>query len=100
MGTFFLRTNPSLGSASTSRYVSIPTSPATLLTLDSGYQALSLFNVGSATLIYGDSNISVNSGNFIYVGAAAEWLDLQDGWQVYLRADSVSTLISYVQYEV
>ena len=102
MGTNFIRANEQLGSATTTRYIMIATNVATQILLDSGNQALTLFNVGSATLVWGDSNIAVNSGNFLYVGVGQDFgkdgRQLQDGWSTYLRADSVQSLVAVTQY--
>ena len=100
MGVFYKRTNPNLGSVGTTKYLTIPTSPATLLTLDSGYMGLTVFNNGSGNLIWGDSNIAVNSGNYQFVNVRTEWYPLTFGWSQYLRAESVATLISVTEYNV
>ena len=94
MATRYVRAQSQMGRVGTTRYVMVPTSPAQLLTLNSGYQALELFVVGTGNLIWGDSNIAVNSGNYLWVGMNKIWDNLQDGWTVYLRADSIQTLVS------
>jgi hypothetical protein len=97
----FVRTNPDLGVvAGTARYLSIVTTPATQIVMTSGSQAMTIFNIGSGTLIWGDSSIAVNSGNNLFVQARVEWLNLQDGWSLYVRAESVATLISVTEYRV
>ncbi len=102
MGTRFVRANAGaqglLGSIGTTKYVMIQTNAATLVALDSGYQAIRLFNVGSGLLVYGDSNIAVNSGNFLFVNAGIEWLNLADGWTTYVRAASVQSFLSISEY--
>ena len=98
MATRFLRTNLQLGNVGTSRVLFIPTAPATLITLTSGYSGLTLFNIGSGSLIWGDSNIAVNSGNYLFPYSRIEWSNLQDGWTTYVRADSISTLVDQAEY--
>ena len=98
MATRYIRTNPYLGSVGTSRVLSIPTNPATLITLTSGYSGLTLFNIGSGALIWGDSNIAVNSGNYLFPSARIEWTEIQDGWTTYVLADSVATVIEKTDY--
>ena len=100
MATRYLRADPLTGSVGTSRILSIPTSPATLITLTSGYSGLTLFNIGSGSALWGDSGIAVNSGNYLFVNTRIEWSDIQDGWTTYVIADSVSTLIEQTEYNV
>ena len=100
MATRYLRADPLTGSVGTSRILSIPTNPATLITLTSGYSGLTLFNIGSGSALWGDSGIAVNSGNYLFVNARIEWTDLQDSWTTYVIADSVSTLIEQTEYNV
>ena len=98
MGTVFFRTSLYLGQVTTSRTLSISTGVATQIILNSGNQGLSIFNIGSATLVWGDSNLAVNSGNNLYVAMRTEWQGIQDGWSVYVRAESAATLISVSEY--
>ena len=100
MAINFARTNPFLGTVGTTRFLSIATNLATQIVLNSGYQALTIFNMGSGTLVWGDSSIATNSGNNLFVQARAEWLGLQDGWSTYVRAESTFTLISVSEYRV
>lgn len=98
MGTRFIRTNPYLGTVGTSRVLTIPTSPATLITLTSGYSGLTIYNLGSGMLAWGDSGIAVNSANYLFPYSRIEWTDLQDGWSTYVIADSVATVIERTEY--
>lgn len=100
MGTHYRRASDHLGLVGTSTYLTIPTSPATLITLGSGYQALEIFVVGTGSIFWGDSNIAINSGNYLWAGMGKQWLGLEDGWSVYLRADSIQSIISLSQYKV
>ena len=100
MSTRYFRANPQLGSVSTSMYIMIPTSPATQIIMNSGAQAMQLYNLGTGNLIWGDSNIAVNSGNYLFPLARIEWTDVQDGFSVFVRADSVATLITKTEYGI
>ena len=100
MGTLYKRVSPFLGNIGTTRFLTIATNVATQVVLDSGYLALTIFNVGSGSIVWGDSSIAVNSGNYLFVNQRVEWLDLQDGWSTYVRADSVPTLISISEYTI
>ena len=101
MATVYRRTNPYLGAVSgTARYITVQTNPAVLLSMTSGSQALSIFNHGTGSLIWGGTNVAVNSGNYTFVNMRTEWTNLQDGWSTYLIADSVSTIISVTEYLV
>ena len=99
MATAYRITNYGLGAvATTARFITIQTNPVIILTLDSGNRGLSIFNHGTGSLIWGGSNIAVNSGNYIFVNMRTEWMGLQDGWSTYLIADSVATIVSVVEY--
>ena len=100
MGTLFKRVSPYLGNVGTTKLITIATNVARQIVLDSGYLALSIYNIGSGNLLWGDSGIAVNSGNYLFVNQRTEWLDLQDGWSTYVRADSVGTLISITEYAI
>ena len=99
MGTVYRRSQH-LYSTATTRYLTIPTSPATQVSLTSGFWAMQLFNVGSASLVYGDSNIAVNSGAYLYPASPKSWEELEDGWSIYVRADSAVTVVSVTEYRV
>ena len=100
MGTVYFRTSPYLGSVGTTRLLNVTTGSAVQIVLNSGYSAMTIFNEGSGTLVWGDANIAVNSGNNLFVQSRVEWLGLQDAWSVYVRAESVATLIGITQYNV
>ena len=101
MGTIYRRTSPNVGAiASSARYITIQTSPVVQLVMTSGSQAMSVFNHGSGNLVWGGTNVAVNSGNYVFVNMRTEWQNLQDGWTTYLIADSVSTIISVVEYGI
>ena len=98
MAIKFIRTNPYLGIVDTTRVISVATNVATQVILNSGFSAMTIFNQGSGTLVWGDSGIAVNSGNNLFVQARVEWVGLQDRWNVYVRAESVATVISITEY--
>ena len=100
MGTIYLRINPQLGSIGTTRILNVTTGAAVAVILNSGYQAMSIFNQGSGTLVWGDSSIAVNSGNNLFVQSRIEWLALADSFTVYVRAESVATIIGVTEYNV
>lgn len=100
MGIPYRRASPNLGSVGTTKYINITTAAAQQIFLDSGFTALHIFNIGSGNLIWGDSNIAVNSGAYLFVNAGKGWESLQDGWSIFFRADSVSTIISVNEYSI
>lgn len=99
MGTRYVRVEGLLG-PSTTRVINIPTSPATEITLTSGFTAMAIFNIGTGQLLWGDSNIAVNSANILFPLSPKTWEGLQDGWSIFVRAESVSTLISATEFQV
>ena len=98
MATRYIRAEPLFGSIGTSRVLSIPTSPATLITLGSGYAHIHLYCLGTGNLLYGGSGLAVNSGATLYPSGGKNFTDLQDSWQLYVRAESVSTFIVIGEY--
>lgn len=100
MAIIYVRENPFLGSVGTTRFLNVLTSAAVQVALNSGYQAMTIFNNGSGNLIWGDSSVAANSGNTLFVQSRVEWLGLQEGWSTYVRSESVSTIISITEYNV
>ena len=101
MGTAYRRTSPFAGGVATSaRYLIIATSPVTQIIMSSGNQGLSIYNLGTGNLIWGSTDIAVNSGNYLFVNARVEWLGLQDQFSVYTVADSVQTLVAVTEYQI
>ena len=93
MPTVYIRTNPYPSNVGTSRTVTIPTTPATLLVMDSGYMGWQLVNVGVATLTYGDSSMLAGTGSFLFYSMEKTWYPVADTMSVYLRADSVAGIV-------
>lgn len=91
MATRYFRAGLSLAEVGTTRYLTINSSLATQIILSSGYTAMSLFNQGSTSLVWGDSSIAINSGNYLFPKGRLEWRDLQDNFSVYLISDSNGT---------
>ena len=100
MPTRYFRADPQLGSIGTTRYLTITTAAAQQVIMGSGNQGLFIYNIGSGNLIWGDSSIAVNSGNYIFVNGGREWLNARDQFGIFFRADSVATLISITEYSV
>ena len=101
MATRYFRANGGLtGSVGSTRYINITTAAAQSFVLGSNKSGFFVFNVGTGNLIWGDSNIAVNSGNYLFTSAGREFLDLQDAFTIFFRADSVSTLIAVSEYDV
>jgi hypothetical protein len=78
--------------AGSTRYLTINSSQATRIVLTSGASALSVFNQGSSSLVWGGSSIAVNSGNYLFPSSRIEWNTVQDGFSVYFISDSVGYL--------
>lgn len=99
MSTNSRRTQPYLGPAST-RTITILTTGTTTVVLTNGYQAMTIYNVGSGNLWVGDANVAVGSGQQIVTGAPKSWDNLQDGWSTILIAGSNSTVVNIAEYRV
>ena len=92
MGTRYFRAGMAYASAGSTRYYSINSTLATQITLDSGFKAMRMFNQGSTPLVWGDSNISVNSGNYVFPAGSVEWNPIDDAFSIFVISDSVGTL--------
>ena len=92
MATRYFRAGAEYASAGTTRYYSVNSSLATEIIMDSGFKAIRMFNQGSTPLVWGDSNIAVNSGNYLYPSAAIEWNPVLDSFSFFVISDSVGTL--------
>jgi len=68
--------------------------------MDSGQQAITIFNAGSGTMWWGDTTVAINSGNALFVNSRVEWLGVQDEFRIFAVAESVQTLVTITQYEV
>ena len=100
MGIIRARDTLQLGSVSSSRFITIPTSPATLVSLTSANVGAFIYNVGTPTLIWGGSSIGVNSGALLYPSTGMEWINTEDGFSFYVLADSVAGFLILNEYRV
>ena len=92
MGTRYFRAGNEYATAGTTRYYTINSSLATQIILDSGFKAIRMFNQGSTPLVWGDSNIAVNSGNYVYPSGSIEFNPVQDAYSFYVISDSQGAL--------
>jgi len=91
MGTRYFRAGDLVASTGSARYISINSSKVTRIILNSGATGISVFNQGSTPLIWGDSSITINSGNYLFPAGRIEWLNVQDSFDFYLVSDSNGT---------
>ena len=99
MPTVYIRTNLYPSSIGTSRTVTIPTAPATLVVMNSGYMGWRLQNIGpSLNLVYGDSNITMGTGALQYYSMGKEFYPVMDTMALYFRADSVAGVLQINEY--
>ena len=92
MGTRYFYTGKDYLNVGTTRYLSINSTLATEIVLTSGFTAIRLYNQGSTPLVWGDSNIAINSGNYLYPSASIEWDDIEDSFSFFCISDSTGTL--------
>lgn len=98
--TYYRRPNSQLGADVTSRLIVITTAAAQLVSLSSGYSAVNIMNNGPSTVSFGDSSLSAGSGNVIFPYAQYEFLNVEDGWSVYMRANSLATTIAITEFRI
>ena len=98
MAIRYIHTNRGIYGSSTSRYIFVPTTTLTQIIISSGYTGIRMYNSGTNTLIWGDSSISTNSGNFLFPSQAREWENVQDRFNFYMTADSANSYISLTEF--
>ena len=99
MAPLYIRTNPYPSTIGTSRTVAIPTTPATLVVMNSGYMGWRLQNVGpSLSLVYGDSNLTAGTGALQYYSMGKEFYPVADTMAIWFRADSVAGVLQINEY--
>lgn len=91
MGTRFFRSGNQIAVVHTSRYISLNSSQATKIVMTSGSTGISIYNQGSTPLVWGGTNIAVNSGNYLFPAGRVEWMDAQDAFELFMFSDSTGT---------
>ena len=97
MAIAYLKTKLYPSSIGTSRTITIPTSPATLVVMLSGYVGMQWTNVGAGAIAYGDTSISAGTGALLYYSMQKEWPVVIDTGAIYAIADSVASAL-FVNY--
>ena len=98
MGTRYFRAENLFANIGTTRYISVVTTTITRIYMSTAYTGIRVYNSGSHTLIYGDSNIAVNSGNFLFPGVSVDFGWVQDNFSFYMLADSANSFVSVLEY--
>ncbi len=98
MATRYFRANSSFAGVGTGRYVFVPTITLTQIIMSTGYTGLRIYNSGSNTLVWGDSSISTNSGNFLFPAMSREFDNCMDSFSFFMTADSANSYISITEY--
>ena len=86
--------------APTSRTITVTTAAAQALILGSARMAVTVYVHGTGTLLWGDSSIAVNSANVLYPAMSYTWEHIEDGFPLFLRAESVQTIVTVTEYSV
>ena len=97
MAINYLKTKLYPSSIGTSRVITIPTSPATLVIMISGYVGMQWTNVGAGAIAYWDTSISAGTGALMYYSMQKDWPIVMDTGAIYAIADSVSSTL-FVNY--
>lgn len=100
MATNLKKTNLTPYTISTSRLITIPTSPATQITMiNSASIGMYVANVGPSTLAWSDTNVLMSTGGLLYYSMGKEWLPLRSGFSLYFIADSVAGALLVNEYK-
>ena len=84
----------------TTRVLTVPTAPYTTVTLTSANMGAVFYCHGTGNLIWGGSNVGVNTGAVLYPAMSYEWAPVEDAFTVYVIAESVPTVLSVNEYGV
>ena len=94
----FRRTKTEPARIGTSRNVTIPTSPATLLVMNSGFMGWKLTNVGPSALTYGDSAVTIGTGDLQFYSVGKTYYPVADTMSLFVIADSVAGVVHIDEY--
>lgn len=98
MATRYFRSANQLGIVGSTRLLTITTGAAQLVQISSGYSSINVMNNGPASVSFGDSSLTMGSGNVIFPYAQYEFLNVVDGFSAYFRADSAQTVIAVTEF--
>jgi len=98
MATYLKRTNPNYYQIGTTRTLVLTESVATLIYLDTGYNAMTIVPLGPSDMVYGDSSISVSSAGLLYYSQAKTFDQLSDNFNFYARANSYQCVVAIIEY--
>ena len=90
MGTRYFTSGGEYASVGTTRYLTVNSSLVSRVLLTSGFTAIRIYNQGSTALVWGDTNVTINSGNYIYPSGSIEFDNIQDAFNFYILSDSIS----------
>ena len=98
MATNYIRTFNNFIDVMTNRLISVGTGTATAVTALTGTFAIDITNNGPASVFYGSSNMVLGSGGFLAMYATKSFSEINDGFTIYLRADSATTVVNINEY--
>lgn len=98
MGTYFRRANQTI-TATTTRLLNITTGAAQAVFTSTGYSLMNIMNNGPANVSFGDASLSMGSGNVIFPYAQYIFENLSDDFSVFLRADSIATVVAVTEFK-
>lgn len=98
MATNYIRTNVTPQKVGSTRLLTIPTSPATLIVSLSGYMGWQLVCLGPGALAYGDASVSSGTGALLYYSMVKEYYPIADTMSLLVVADSVATRLLLNEY--
>lgn len=96
MTTIRRNTTICLGNIDTSKFLSISTAEL-LYTIHSGNRAFEATNLGDATIYYGQSGVSLNSGGIIDAQSAKFWDHVTDNFSLYFALMTNTTCKLVIQ---
>ena len=98
MPTVYIRTNPFPSSIGTTRTLTVATAPEVLVVSNSGYMGWQIVCLGPGAIAYGGSSIAMGSAGLLYYSMSRTEYPLADTASLYLRADSVATVVAVNEY--
>lgn len=98
MATKAIRPDYQLLQVGTMRLITITTAAAQQITATSGTVMVMIQNNGPANVGIGDSAMLMGSGDVVFPYANRQYENVADGFNLYLRADSVATVVAWLDH--
>ena len=98
MPTVYIRTNLQPSTVGTTRILTVSTGAATQVVSLSGYMGMQVTCLGPGEIAYGDTAILADTSALLFYSMSKEYYPIADTLSLYLRANSVATVVALNDY--